>query len=277
MKTENVRSLKSIIFQVFILLFALIINFPLIYAFFVSFTPANEILSSSANFIPKTFTLENYKLALSHAPMGRFMWNSLVVAVGTSIARTFTAACAAFGFSFFKFKGRDVLFTIVIGTIMIPAEIVLVTNYQTVSSMGLINTYLGIMIVMLVSANNIFLVRQSFLSYSQSIREAALIDGCGNFKFFVNILVPSSKPVLITVFIQAFISAWNAYLWPMMVTTVESMRTVQTAITMLNFPDGSVHGQIMAATVIVLIPSILLFLVFQRSIISGMMTGAVKE
>jgi sn-glycerol 3-phosphate transport system permease protein len=125
---------------------------------------------------------------------------------------------------------------------------------------------------------NIFIMRQNFLSYSKSLREAALVDGCGNFKFYSRILMPSNAPLIVTVFISSFVGTWNTYLWPLLVTNVNEMRTAQVAVTMLNINEGSSYGPgaVMAAAVLILIPSILVFLIFQRRIVGGIMAGAVK-
>lgn len=270
------NKVKSILLQIVLIMLVLIINIPILYALYISFTEGSQIISLDKNFSFANFTLSNYEKAITQVTLGRFMLNTLWVSLISASARVITASLAAFGFTFFDFSGKNLLFLFVVGTIMIPGEVVMITNYQTVANFGLIDTYLGIVIVALVSSSNIFLIRQNFLSFSKSLREAAYIDGCSNFRFFTQILMPTSMPVLVTVFIQAFISQWNSYLWPLMVTNRNEMRTVQTAITMLNFPDGSNHGAIMATSILVLIPSIFVFVIFQRKIISGMMSGAVK-
>lgn len=268
------RSYSSVLFQLFAICLGLVIIFPIIYALCISLMEASQILSVTPTIIPRKITFDSYKQAMTLTTIGRYMINSFII-VGTSSAiRIITASMAAF--AFFTFKGRDALFMMCVGTIMIPADVVLVTNYKTVAQLGLINTYLGAMIVFFVSALNIFMMRQYFLTFSKSLKEAAFIDGCSNFRFFVQILLPTAKPVIATVFISAFIGTWNTYLWPMLVTNDNSMRTVQVGITMLNFPDGTVYGPIMAASILVLLPSLFIFIFFQKRIVSGMMVGSVK-
>ena len=138
------------------------------------------------------------------------------------------------------------------------------------------NTYFGMMVVFFVSAMNIFQLRQSFKTFATSLKEAAHIDGCSNFNFFIRILLPTNFSTILTVFITAFIGTWNTYLWPLLVTNKTEMRTVQVGITMLNFSEGTVYGPIMAASMIVLLPSLVLFLTFQKKIVTGMMAGGVK-
>ena len=204
------------------------------------------------------------------------MLNSLILALGASVVRLAVSSLAAFAFAFLDFPCKNVIFMVMLATIMIPADIVLVANYRTVSSLGLINTYLGMMIVFFVSAMNIFQLRQSFLTFAVSLKEAAHIDGCSNFKFFLTILLPTNVSTLLTVFITAFIGTWNTYLWPLLVTNQTDMRTVQVGITMLNFSEGTVYGPIMAASTIVMIPTLFLFFAFQKKIVAGMMSGGVK-
>lgn len=268
--------MSSFLYQAMAILLGLVIILPIIYATLISFMPANEIMRKPPRFIPQTWVLRNYKMAITTTTLGRFMINSLILAGVSSIVRVITAAMAAFALSFYKFKGRTTIFMLFMGSIMIPGDIVLVTNYQTVARMGLINTYAGMMIIFLCSATNIFLMRQYFLTFSLTIKEAAVIDGASNLRFFLQILLPLSTPVMTTIFISAFIGTWNTYLWPMLVTNNNLMRTVQVGVTMLNFPDGVVYGPVMAASILVLMPTLVIFLIFQKKIVSGIMGGSVK-
>ena len=264
------------VLQALYLMVGLVIAFPIIYAFFISFMEPSQVLAGGVNLIPKKWTLENYKTALNSAPIMRFMWNSLILATVSSIVRVIVSAMAAFAFAFLEFPCKNLIFMTMLATIMIPADVVLVANYRTVSSMGWVNTYFGMMVVFFVSAMNIFQLRQSFKTFATSLKEAAHIDGCSNFNFFIRILRPTNFSPILTVFITAFIGTWNTYLWPLLVTNKTEMRTVQVGITMLNFSEGTVYGPIMAASMIVLLPSLVLFLTFQKKIVTGMMAGGVK-
>ena len=274
--TYFVKGWKPVLFQIFAVVLGLLIISPIIYALFISVMPADQILSNPPKIIPRTVILDNYKKAIESTRLGRYMWNSLVIAGISSVVRLITASMAAFAFSFFEFKGKGFLFTLTMGTVMIPGDVVLVTNYQTVAKLGLVNTYLGMMIIFMVSALNIFVMRQNFLSFSKEIKEASEVDGCSNLRFFTTILLPLNRPVLTTVFISAFIGTWNTYLWPMLVTNDDAMRTVQVGVTMLNFPDGTVYGPIMAASILVLLPVMVMFIIFRRQIVGGLMGGAIK-
>ena len=274
--TYFVKGWKPVLFQIFAVVLGLFIISPIIYALFISVMPADQILSNPPKIIPRTVILDNYKKAIESTRLGRYMWNSLVIAGISSVVRIITASMAAFAFSFFEFKGKGFLFTLTMGTVMIPGDVVLVTNFQTVAKLGLVNTYLGMMIIFMVSALNIFVMRQNFLSFSKEIKEASEVDGCSNLRFFATILLPLNRPVLTTVFISAFIGTWNTYLWPMLVTNDDAMRTVQVGVTMLNFPDGTVYGPIMAASILVLLPVMVMFIIFRRQIVGGLMGGAIK-
>jgi sn-glycerol 3-phosphate transport system permease protein len=238
----------------------------------------DEVLTKEIHFFPNTFYPGNYVIALEQTKIFRFMFNSFIVAFISSVVRIVTASMAAFSFAFFDYKGKKILFYLVVGSMIIPADVLVVQNYFTTAQLRLINTYVGMMVVFFVSAMNIFVMRQHFMTYSRTLRDAALVDGCGNFTFYSRILLPSSTPVIATVFISSFVGTWNTYLWPLLVTNVNDMRTAQVAITMLNINEGSSYGYgtIMAAAVMILIPSIFVFFLFQKNIVGGMMTGAVK-
>lgn len=252
--------------------------FPVLYCVVISFMSESEIVTRELNLLPAAIDFSNYIAIIRDTEIFRFMGNSLIVALTSSIARVLTASLAAYAFTFFEFPGKRLLFGMVVATMIIPAEMLMVQNYFTTAELGLINTYFGMTIIYLVSAANIFLLRQHFLSFAMAVRDASRVDGCGNFRFFYKILMPMSGPVVATVFIASFVTSWNAYLWPLLVTNKDKMRTVQVIITMLNRSELTTsYGQVMAAAVLILIPSIAVFALFQRQIISGMTAGAVKE
>lgn len=270
------KKTRSLIYHIACITLGLIVLSPIIYATLISFMRPDEILSSDVNIIPDGLYIGNYVNAMTETTIFRFFANSLVISIGSGIIRVIVCSLAAFAFSFFQFRFRNVLFFLFLGTMLIPEDILIVQNYNTAASLGLVNTYLGMIVPSLASAVSVFILRQYFLTYSKELKEAAHIDGCSNFTFFLRILIPSTTPVLTVVFITTFIGTWNSYLWPLIITNVNEMRPVQVAITMLNFPDGSPHGSVMAAAVLILIPTIVLFLIFQRKIVSGIMSGSVK-
>lgn len=277
--TRRKRQLKSGLYQALCLGIGIVMILPVLYAFFISFMQPAEILTTELHFLPKSFTyLENYRIVFAQTKILRFMFNSFIVAFISSVVRIITASMAAFSFAFFEYRGKRLLFAMVLGCLIIPSDVLIVQNFFTVAELGLINTYGGMMVVFFVAAMNIFVMRQNFLSYSRALKDAAMVDGCGNFRFYLSILMPSNISVVTTVFITSFVGTWNTYLWPLMVTNVNEMRTAQVAITMLNRNEGSSYGYgaLMAAAVIILIPSVIVFLIFQKRVVGGIMTGAVK-
>lgn len=277
--TLSVRTKKisDILIQLLCIFLALLILFPIFYAFSVSLMEQKDVLSNPPNLLPPTITFENYVTAFTRTSLMRYMFNSFVIATVASISRVILATMAGFSFAFFEFRGKKVLFALTMATIMIPPDVLIVSNFSTISKLGLVNTYVGMCSIFLVSAANIFLMRQSFLTFSKSLKEAAHMDGCGNVRFFFTVLLPVSKPILVTVFISSFVNVWNQYVWPMLVTNQNEMRTIQVGITMLKDRESAIFGPVMAGVVITLIPTVLVFVLFQRKIVSGMMSGAVKE
>lgn len=274
---ENRKIIKNVLFQMFCILIGLVTISPILYAVSISFMDQQEILTKGWHLLPNQMQWKNYKEALRLTPLVRYMWNSLVLSGVSSAIRVIVASLAAFSFAFFEFKGKNILFMMCMATMMIPGDVVLITNYKTVATLGLTDTYLGMMMMFFVSVMNIFMFRQYYLSFSKEIYEASRVDGCNNIRFFIKILFPLSKPTIATVFISSFVNTWNTYLWPMLVTNNDRMRTVQVGVTMLNSKDGgTVYGPIMAASTMVLFPTILVFIIFRKQIVGGMMSGSIK-
>ena len=276
MAEKKKEQITSVLIQIVCVILGIIIMSPVLYCISAAFMKPTEILSSNPSLFPSSLYLDNFIQALKMTQIPRFMLNSLLVSLVCSVMRMMIASMAAYAFAFFDFKGKNLLFYLVLGTMLIPGDATIVTNYMTVSGMGLVNSYLGIMILYFVSAANIFLMRQNFKTIPKELKEAADIDGCSAFGFYWRVLLPIAKPVMTTVFISSFVSTWNMYLWPMIITTRNEMRTVQVGITMLNFSEEAAYGATMAGAVIVLIPSIIIFIISQKQIVKGMTAGAVK-
>ena len=259
------RIWKSVLYQAAATGIGLLVIFPVLYALGTSFMKSTEILSLNPRMLPRRIDFSNYHAVWENTMMLRFIWNSVFVTTITCCLRVVTAALGAYGYACFDFKGKNLFFYLTVGTMLIPGEATLLTNYETISKLHMINTYQGIIIMFIGSATSVFI-----------IKEASEMDGCGDIRFFTRILIPISKPILVTVFITAFVEIWNVYLWPMLITNRNEMRTVQVGIAQLNSSEGSAYGVIMAGAVIVLIPSLLVFIIFQKQIINGMVTGSVK-
>ena len=258
------------------ILFALFRLFPLLYSVSVSIMPGDELFTMDLNILPSNPTFENYVRAFTQVPLVRFILNSFLVAGCITIGQIITCSLAAFAFSFLEFKGKNFLFMLVMATMMVPGEAVIISNYLTVSSMGILDTYIVLILPSLTSAMGIFLFRQFYMTFPISLYESAKLDGCGNLRFIVKILIPLTKSAIGAMAVYTFINAWNMYMWPLLVTGSEEMRTVQIGISMLNSVDAQSITLMMAGVVAIIIPSMVIFIVGQKQLISGMFSGAVK-
>ena len=254
------------------LLLSLMVIFPLIAGVLSAFKPADEFLLP--RLFPQNPTLKNFSQVLQMLPVGRFFLNSLAVALLGAGARMAMALLAAYAFAFFEFKGKKVLFFLLLAPMMLPGDILVITNYQTVSAMRLMDTYLGMAITSFVGATQMFMLRQQFRSTPLAMRESALLDGCGDIRFMVSILFPLCRPVLVTLFVQSFINIWNVYLWPLLVTNRTDMRTIQVGITMLTTHDGTAFHLVLAGVAISLLPAFILFFCLRKAIARSMEEGA---
>ena len=253
-----------------------LVLFPLFYGLMGAFKSPAEFVAWPPTVFPRSFSyLENFRRVFTQVPMLRYFWNTLAVSVFSTVVKLLFALLAAYAFVYFDFAGKKALFFLVLGTMMLPADTLVITNYQTVSHLGLLDTYLGIGIVSFVGASQMFMLRQHFLSSPEPIREAAQMDGCGDLRFIAFILTPMSLPLLLTLFLQAFIVQWNAYLWPLLVTNTNEMRTVQVGITMLTTLEGTNYETVLAGAAVAMVPAVILFLFLRRSITRTMSGGSI--
>ena len=270
------RRIRQTVLVALNIVMALFMLFPLLYAVSVSIMPSSELFTMDMNLIPQNPTFENYVRALTQVPLGRFILNSFLVAGTITIGQIITCSLAAFAFAFLNFKGKNVLFMLVMATMMVPGEATIISNYLTVSSLGILDTYIVLILPYLTSAMGIFLFRQFYLSFPMSLYESAKLDGCSNLRFVVKILIPLTKSAIGAMAIYTFINSWNMYMWPLLVTGSAEMRTVQIGISMLESVDAQSITLMMAGVVTIIIPSMVIFVVGQKQLISGMFSGAVK-
>ena len=255
---------------------ACIILLPLLYAISIAFMPSNELFTTDLNLLPSHPTMENFKQALEKVPLVRFVGNSFLVAGCITFGQIVSCSLAAFSFSFLNYKGKNVLFMIVMATMMIPGEATIISNYLTVSKLGWLDTYQVLIIPYLTSAMGIFLFRQFYMSFPISLYESAKIDGCSNMRFIFKILMPLTKSAIGAMAVYTFINAWNMYMWPLLVTGSADHRTVQIGIGMLDSVDSQSITLMIAGVVMIILPSISIFIAGQKQLIRGMFSGAVK-
>lgn len=255
---------------------AVIILLPLLYAVSVAFMPSSELFTTELNLFPANLTGENFAQALVKVPLMRFVLNSFLVAGLITLGQIISCSLAAFSFSFLDFKGKEALFMLVMATMMVPGEATIISNYLTVSSWGWLDSYQVLIVPYLTSAMGIFLFRQFYKSFPISLYESAKIDGCSNLRFIFRILLPLTKSAIGAMAVYTFINAWNMYMWPLLVTGSNEMRTVQIGISMLNSVDAQSITLMIAGVIMVIIPSISIFVIGQKQLIRGMFSGAVK-
>ena len=254
----------------------LLIISPLLMGLSLSFMTASEMASIPPHFIPHDPVLHTYQNALKTVPIFSFMVNSVIVCAIVIIGQFITCSFAAYAFSFYKFKGQRFLFLLILTTMMIPADAIIIANYLTISQFRLNDTYVGLTAPYVTGAMGIFLLRQFFLTIPKELREAALLDGCKDMRFLFQVVMPISKPAIASLGIYVFIQVYNQFLWPLLVTNTNGMRTVQVGMSILKESEAVDYGAVLAGSVLILIPAIFIFLIGQKHLIKGMTAGAVK-
>lgn len=274
-RDKQINQILDVAVPVLAILLGLVIVFPVIYCVLSAFKTRTEFAVYPPAFFPQSFAnLTNFAQVFEKTPILRFMLNSFIVSVIGTIARILFAAFAAFAFAYYNFKGKRLLFFVVLATMMLPGDTLIITNYLTVSKLGLLDNYLGMCITSFVGATQMFMLRQHFKTIPKELYEAAQLDGCGNVTYILRVICPISRPILVTLSVQSFVGLWNTYLWPLLVTNKTEMRTVQVGVTMLTTTYDTNYSLVMAAVVIVLIPSFILFIILRKNIVEGMSTGA---
>ncbi|KAB8288374.1 sugar ABC transporter permease [Bifidobacterium ramosum] len=250
--------------------------FPLIIVVIVSFTPNAVTQTWPPKVIPSAWTLDNYTSLFSRLPIGRELLNTIVFAGAVTIISVFFDSLAAYGLSRVDFKGRGILLAVLIATMMIPGMALLIPVYKLLGSMGLVNSYLGIIIPRMADVGGIFLLRQFFISIPKDLDNAARIDGAGEFRIFAQIILPNAVPAILTVGMFNFMGNWNDLLWPLIMTSKPETRTITAGLAMLTGHGSSVtpYGVVMAGALISALPLLIVFFFVQKRFVEGIaMTG----
>lgn len=255
----------------------LVLLFPLLYAVAGSLMTAGELSTYPPALLPAHPQFQSFADVLHAIPLAREYANSILVAVLIAAGQLVTATLSAFAFAFLRMPFRNAVFAVFLATMFIPWEAIIIPNYLFMAGAGLINTYPALVLPFLAAGFGTFLLRQFFLSFPRDLYEAALVDGCGNLRFLWTILVPLSRPALASLGIYAFLSAWNQYFWPLLVTKTEEMQTLQIGISRLRDIESAVAPNfILAGTVLALVPTLLLIYFGQRHIVRGLTSGAIR-
>lgn len=271
-----IRAVASVPMYALLTASAAVILFPLYMTVVDSLQPLEKLLTFPPDFWPDDPLWSNYKSALTDIPMRRYLLNSLVMASIITAGQLVTSALAAYAFAFLRFPFRTPLFFLFLSTMMVPWEVSIIPNFQTIQRLDWLDTYQGLTVPFLATAFGTFLLRQHFLTLPQELKDAADIEGYGNLRFLLFVVVPLSRAALATLAVFSFLQAWNQYLWPLLVTNEPDMRTVQIGIAALQAEEVQRTNVVLAGTVIALLPMLLLVIVFQRFLVRGLTAGAVK-
>ena len=260
-----------------LILVALIFVVPLYWLFSASLKGLQEIYTFPPVWVPTDPKFSNYSEAWNAAPFGSFYLNTIITTFFGVLLEVVNALLTAYALVFLRFPGKNLIFIVLLAALMIPIHVTILPNYLTVASLGWVNTYQGIILPGASVAFGAFLLRQHFLTLPSEVLEAARLDGATHLQTLWHVILPISKPIIVTVTLISVVTKWNDFLWPLIVTNSTEMRTLPIGLSHLFSQEGpSQWGLIMAATIFVILPILLLFLRWQRHIVSGLTSGATK-
>lgn len=273
---RTARRLRNALVYLWLTASAIVVCFPLYYVFEGALTPTTWLQKGLPGLLPIHLSFQNLLHATDLIPLGAQFVNSVLITLAQTLGQIVIAIISAYALVFCRIRGARIIFLIFLSTMMIPGETVLIANYLTITSWHLINTLPAIFLPFLASAFCIFLFRQAFLSFPPGLREAAILDGSGHFRFIRTMLLPLTRSTLISATLISAISAWNGFFWPLLVTNTPNSRTVQIGIAQLSNAEAADVGVILAGTAIVTLPVLIMVLLGQRFLAGGLTTGALK-
>lgn len=262
----------NLVLSLVMLAFGLLMIVPVVWMVSTSFKPLKQVYQS--NWIPNPATLDNYIKVFDRIPVMRMLGNSLIVSVCVTFFQLFIGTMAAYAFARIRFQGRGVIFVIFLGTMMIPSYIIIIPLYLIIDRLGLVNTYLAMILPKMVSVFAIYMLRSFFASMPRELDESAFIDGASRWRVLFSIFVPLAKAAYAALLIFLFMNAWNDFMWPLIVTSEESMRTMQVGVAYFKDSNTTDYGATMAASFLCSIPILVVFLFANKQIVQGItMTG----
>lgn len=268
--------IQKTIFLVILGIATLIYIGPFLFSLSISFNADKNVFDWPIRLIPETFTMDNYKNVWNELPFGKWLFNSVLVTSIQTVANVFFSSMAGFAFARLEFKGRKFIFGLLLSSLMIPGIILLVPKFIVLNEFSLINSYGGLILPGLVGVTNIFLMKQFFETIPKDLEQAALIDGCSYFRIFWQVFLPISKPALAAVAIYTFQGSWNEFLWPVIVTYTEDMYTLPLGMASLRTELLTDWPLLMAGTILISLPTLMIFIVFQRYFVQGVASSGLK-
>lgn len=268
--------MKRFFLYTILILTALTMLLPFFAMFLISLSGNENIFTDYKNI---NLTFCTYKNVFHAIPVVRYFLNSLIVAISVTIGQVLISALAGYGFARLKFKGSEALFFIIVLTMMVPPQVNIVPLFYLMSKLGWINTYQALIVPAIFGGFGVFLMRQYFLSFSKELEEASKLDGCNPFQTFYKIALPCAMPAIATLAVFTFVTTWNSFMWPLIVTNTDSMRTLAVGLSIFkgSLREITLWGELMACSCICSIPVILVFLVGKKYLINNPSEGAVKE
>lgn len=255
---------------------ALVMSVPLIWMALASFKAPGELHSMPLVWLPDSWDFDNYAMVAQSIPIGRMFFNSVFITIVGGGLKVVLGLCCAYALVFVDVPFRKAAFVLVLFALLIPMQITIIPNYALIADLGWLNTYQGIIVPGLASAFGTFLFRQHFLSLPYSVLEAAEVDGAGHFRRLWQFVVPMSVPTIAAVSLVSIVSEWNEYLWPMLVVDNPNTMPLPVGLTLLQRVEGLQNwGVLMAATTLVTLPILIIFLILQRRLVAGLTAGAV--
>lgn len=272
------RTMQRFGLYVLLTVIALLIILPLLWMVSTSFKPKSEWFLPQIYWVPRTFTLDNYQKILDNPtlPIARWFLNSLFVSSMTTLLILIVDSAAAYAYARMQFRGKRLLYGLLLATLFLPGMMFLVPNFLTVANLGLLNSYAGVIIPGLAGVFGVFFMRQFFESLPRELEEAAYIDGATRLQTFLYIALPLSKPALATLGIITFLGSWNDFLWPLLILRERELLTLPPGLRTLQGAYTSEYGQMMAGAVITSIPVLLLYIVLQRYVVESVQTAGLK-
>lgn len=273
------KRLRTLFTDFVLVLWAVIVLFPF---YWMLLTSVKSYGSYNSEFIPRLFTLsptlENYGSAFSQVPLGRYFLNTLVFTGITTALMLFVTVLAAFAFSRLRFRGRDLIFTAFLSLMMIPTELVVITNFVTITDLNLRNSFLGLILPSVTSVFYIYLLKENFSQIPDELYYAAKVDGTSDFKYLWKVMIPICQPTIVTITILKVIECWNSFVWPRLITDDQNYFLVSVGIQEIRengFGRENIPAM-MAAVVVISLPLIVLFLLFRKKIMAGVARGGTK-
>jgi ABC-type glycerol-3-phosphate transport system permease component len=276
---QSLRTLKSpggLLMYILLLLVAVVAVFPFYWMVVGSFMAPAELFAAVPKLWPASFDTSTYTRIFQLVPMARYFLNSVIVSLSTTVIAVFLCSMAGYAFARLTFFGQGVLFLLILAALMVPYQATIVPLFVMFANWNLLNSYVGIILPGVVSAFGVFMMTQFFQTLPKEMREAAIVDGAGEFRIFARIYLPLARPAVATLALFVFMDSWDQLLWPMIVAPNPDMRTLQVGLAFIR-QAAPIENQVMAAIVITVIPVILAFLITQKQFIAGIAAGAVKE